>query len=66
MTTQEALLAANQAGTPIAFIAKNISKDPSTVGKWLRGTSKYMSMQTEADIKEELRRIKKLWEQIEI
>lgn len=66
MTTQEALIAAKNAGTPLAFIAKNINKDPSTLGKWARGTSQYMAYKTEQDIIEEIRRIKKLWEEIDI
>lgn len=64
--TQEALQKAYEAGTPIAFIAKNIGKDPSTLNKWLRGSSKYLRKETEEDLIDELRRIKELWNNIEI
>lgn len=66
MKTKEALQAAYNAGTPIAFIAKGIGKDPSTINKWLRGTSKYLASETEEDLKNKIREIKSLWEQINI
>lgn len=43
MDTREILLKISEAGTPIAFLAKNINKDPSTISKWMRGSSKYLS-----------------------
>ena len=66
LTPKEALQAVADAGTPIALIAKNINKDPSTLHKWLRGTSKYLSKEAEEDMIEEIRRIKQLWERIDI
>lgn len=66
MDTRTALLQAQEAGTAISFIAKNIGKDPSTVHKWMRGTNKYLSEATEKDVINELRRIKQLWEKIDV
>ena len=66
METRDALHAANESGIPIAVIAKRINKDPSTIQKWLRGTSKYLSAETENDIILELRKIKEIWENIDI
>lgn len=66
METKDALRAAHDAGTPIAFIAKGIGKDPSTINKWLRGTSKYLATETEEDLKNKIREIKSLWEEIDI
>lgn len=66
METRDALLAANESGIPIAVIAKRIKKDPSTIQKWLRGTSKYLSKDTENDLIIELKKIKKIWENIDI
>lgn len=66
METRDALLAAKESGIPIALIAKRIDKDPSTIQKWLRGTSKYLSKDTEEAIILELRKIKKIWENIDI
>lgn len=66
MNTKEALISARDAGTPIAWIAKNIGKDPSTIHKWMRGTSKYLKAETEEDLINELRRIKAIWTSIEI
>ena len=66
MDTREILLKISEAGTPIAFLAKNINKDPSTISKWMRGSSKYLSKQTEEELISEIRRIKQLWEEIEI
>ena len=66
METRDALRAANESGIPIAVIAKRINKDPSTIQKWLRGTSKYLSVETENEIILELRKIKKIWENIDI
>lgn len=66
MNLKQALMAAHDAGTTFAYIAKNIGKDPSTINKWLKGTSKFLSLDTEQDIIYELRRIKKCWENIDI
>ena len=66
METKEALQAAHNAGTSISFIAKGIGKDPSTISKWLRGTNKYLAIETEEDLKNKIREIKSLWEQIDI
>lgn len=66
METRDALRAANESGIPIAVIAKRINKDPSTIQKWLRGTSKYLSKDTENEIILELRKIKEIWENIDI
>lgn len=63
---KEALQKAYEAGTPVAFIAKNIGKDPSTLHKWMRGNSKYLSKETEEAMLDELRHIKNLWEEIDI
>ena len=46
--------------------SKRINKDPSTIQKWLRGTSKYLSAETENEIILELRKIKEIWENINI
>lgn len=66
METKEALQIAREAGTSISFIAKGIGKDPSTISKWLRGTSKYLSVDTENLLKNKIREIKALWQKIEI
>lgn len=66
METRNALRAANESGIPIAVIAKRINKDPSTIQKWLRGTSKYLSAETENEIILELKRIKEIWKNIDI
>ena len=66
MDTRKLLTQVNETGTPIALIAKNIGKDPSTLHKWMRGTSKYLAEQTEKDLINEIQRIKLLWENIEI
>lgn len=66
METKDALQAAHDAGTPISFIAKGIGKDPSTISKWLRGTSKYLATETEDDLRKKLHEIKCLWEKIDI
>lgn len=66
LDTQKLLQQVNETGTPIAFIAKNISKDPSTLHKWMRGTSKYLAKETQEELIQEIKRIKQLWENIEI
>lgn len=66
MTVKEALDLAYQAGTPIAFIAKNIGRDPSTLNKWLRGTSRGLSLTTEEDVAKEIKRLKQIWDKIDI
>lgn len=65
MTIFEALKFAVEAGTPAAFIAKKIGKDPSTVQKWLRGKSN-VSEETQEDIKQQLKKIKAIWDKINI
>lgn len=66
LDTQELLRQVYETGTPIAFIAKNIGKDPSTLQKWMRGTSPYFSEKAQEELIQEIKRIKKLWENINI
>lgn len=66
LDTQKLLQQVNKTGTPIAFIAKNIKKDPSTLHKWMRGTSKYLAAKTQEELVKEVKRIKQLWENIEV
>ena len=66
MNLCEILKEIQECGTSIAFIAKQINKDPSTISKWMRGTSKYLSQDTEEEIKKELRRIQMIWKELEI
>ena len=66
LDTQKLLQQVNETGTPIAFIAKNIGKDPSTLHKWMRGTSKYLAAETQEKLIQEIKRIKQLWENIEV
>ena len=63
---KEALQKASEAGTSIAFIAKNIGRDTSTVHKWMRGTSKYLSQETEESLLAELRRLRDIWNSMDI
>jgi len=66
METKEALQIVRDVGTSIAFIAKSIGKDPSTINKWVHGSSKYLSVETEEKLKEKIREIKTVWEKINI
>lgn len=50
-------------GHPMAAIAKNIGKDPSTLNKWLKGTRK-VSPEVEEAVKKEILRLKNEWELI--
>lgn len=47
-------------GHPMAAIAKNIGKDPSTLNKWLKGTRK-VSPEVEEAVKKEIVRLKNEW-----
>ena len=66
MELREALEYISDAGYPIAALSKSIGKDPSTLGKWMRGTSHYLSEQTQRDTWREIAKIKEYFEKIEI
>lgn len=65
MTTKEAMDYVVKAGTPVAFIAKNIGKDPTTISKWWHGKTK-LSAATEEDLKQEIIRLKAFWDKIDL
>ena len=65
MTIKEALGYAVEAGTPIAFIAKNIGKDPTTINKWYHNKNN-LSPQTEEQVKQELLRLKAFWDKVDL
>lgn len=50
-------------GVPIAFIAKKIGKDPSTLNKWLHGVSN-VSKEVELAVECELKRMKAEWDNV--
>ena len=66
MELREALAYISEAGYPIAAIAKRIGKDPSTITKWMRGTSPYLSAKTQQDIWHEIARIRECFVKIKI
>lgn len=65
MTTKEAMDYVVKAGTPVAFIAKNIGRDPTTISKWWHGKTK-LSAETEEDLKQEILRLKAFWDAIQL
>ena len=54
MDTKSILQIFYDLGIPIAKIAKRIGKDPSTIQKWLRGTSGYLKKETEDELRQTL------------
>lgn len=66
MDAREILNKVSASGFPIATIAKRIGKDPSTLQKWARGTSPYLSEKTQQDLLNEIKRIKQIWNEIDI
>ena len=52
-------------GHPMAAIAKNIGKDPSTLNKWLKGT-RNVSPEVEEAVKKEILRLKSEWMKIDV
>ena len=65
MTLKECLQAAVDAGMPVAFLAKRIGRDSSTLYKWLNST-RDPSEQVQQEVREELLRLKEEWNKIEI
>ena len=65
MTTKEAMDYVVEAGTPVAFIAKNIGRDPTTISKWWHGKTR-LSAETEQDLRQEILRLKALWDKINL
>ena len=63
MDVKNELQKAIDTGLPIAVIAKRIGRDPSTLNKWLHNT-RGVSKETQQLVKEELQRIKNLWNDI--
>ena len=57
MQTKEALQILKDLGYPIARLAKRIGYDPSTIAKWVRGQSLYLSEEAERAVRNEIRRI---------
>ena len=55
---KEALQKASEAGTSIAFIAKNVGRDTSTVHN--------LSQETEESLLAELRRLRDIWNSMDI
>jgi transposase-like protein len=66
MTTQELLRQIRDIGYPIAILAKKVDKAPSTVQKWVTGASKYMSIDTEQALREEIKKLKEFWVNLDI
>lgn len=66
MSVYEALKRAHETGIPISIIARKVHKEQSTLQKWLTGSNKYLSEETQQAVLRELRRIKQMWEEIDI
>lgn len=55
---------AKENGTSLAFIARKMKRDPSTLNKWLHnGTN--ISEETEQNLIEALMEIKEFWDKVE-
>ena len=65
MTTKQAMDLVIQSGVPIANIAKAIGKDPSTISKWWHGRSN-LSEQTQLDVRNQIKRLKEIWNRIDL
>ena len=65
MTILEALIKVKDLGYPIALIAKNLNRDPSTLQKWTTGKSN-LSLDLQQEVAKEIRRLKNEWLKIEI
>jgi len=65
MTLKECLERAVNAGLPVAFLAKNIGRDSSTLYKWLSG-ARTPSQEVQNEVREELIRLKAEWNNIEL
>lgn len=64
--TRTALEEISRMGYAVSTIAKNIGCDQSTLSKWMRGTSKYLSEKKQEELIDELRRMKEFWVNLDI
>lgn len=65
MNLREECLKAVATGLPKATLAKRIQRDSSTLYKWLDGT-RSLSKEVEEEVRMELKKIKKQWEEINV
>lgn len=65
MDILEAIQKVHELGYPIATIAKQINRDPSTLNKWIKGT-RNVSEDIEEAVRNEIRRLKEEWLNIDI
>ncbi len=66
MDTREIMQQIKEIGFPISVLAKAINKDPSTIQKWVTGANKYLKADTELALREEIKKVKNFWVNLEI
>ena len=65
MTTQEMLCRVAAEGQNLSYLARLIDRTPPTINKWMHGHSN-LAPETEQRLRQELKRIQKIWMSLEI
>lgn len=66
METREILKQIKDTGFPISVLARAVNKDPSTIQKWIMGTNKYLKEETEMALRNEIKKLKEFWINLDI
>lgn len=66
MNTRELLIQIRDSGYPMAVLAKKINKAPSTIQKWVNGSSQYLAKETEFLLRQEIKKLKEFWVNLQV